>query len=209
MLTKTFVLLVLFIHLVSCANPQKSNREEQETATNYNNEQHLDLYANLNDTVLQSNNGFLIYQYVSADLFQMKWGNIHNNMVYCDTLHIFPIGLPLFEWHNKEAICLKQSCGTDCYFTYILLFKTGKIKQYMYPLAYDTINNRIACAGDYALKELVVVENFLTGEKQKITEDYIPCSHSGNAIDSITFNLSGLFVKWRDSNDITRENVFK
>jgi hypothetical protein len=209
MINKMFVLFVLFFHLVSCANPKKSNFAKKETVTNYANEQRIDRYANLNDTVLMSNNGFLIYQYVSMNLFQVQWGNAKNDIIYCDTLPIFPNGLPLFEWHNEVAICLEQGCGTDCYFAYILLFKTGKIKKYMYPLAYDTVNNLVACAGDYELKKLAVVENFLTGKKQEIIEDYIPCSHSGNAIDSITFNQSGLFVKWQDNNGEKREKVFK
>ncbi|MDR3226442.1 MAG: hypothetical protein LBT56_02070 [Prevotellaceae bacterium] len=207
MITKMFVLLVLFFHLVSCTNPKKSNFAEKETVTNYDNEQRIDRYPYLNEIILLTNKSFLFYKHISADSFMVIWGN--GDAVHIDTLHIFPNYLPLFEWYNKEAICLAQGCGTDCYFAYILLFKTGEVKEYMYPLAYDTVNNLVACAGSYELKELVIVENFSTGEKREIIEDYLPCSYSGHAIESITFSQSGLFVKWQDNKGKTREKVFK
>jgi len=209
MIYKMLIFNILFFCFISCVNPKSSNFAVKETTTNFDNER-VDLYINLNDTVLMSNNIFLVYKHESIDSFQVKWGKANNNMVYCDTLPIFPSGLPILTWHNDYAICLTQGCGTDCFFAYILLLQTSEIKTYMYPLAYDTANNLIAYANDnYNSKTFLFVENFLTGEKREITEDYLPGPHSGDAIDSINFIQNGLFVKWRDSQDKIKEKIFK
>jgi len=207
MIYKALIFSTLFICLISCTNPKGSSSAVKETVTSFDNER-VDLYANLNDTVLLSNNIFLVYKHVSIDSFQVKWGKV-NNMNYCDTLSVFPGGLPVLAWHNDNAICLTQGCGTDCFFAYILLFKSSEIKKYMYPLAYDTVNNFIACAGDYDSKVFLHVENFLTGEKREIIEDYLPYPHSGHAIESIHFNQNRLFVKWRNSHNKIKEKIFK
>jgi len=208
MIAKPMLFFISLLSLVSCSNPKGSSLATKETVIS-SDIGRIDLYSNLNDTVLLSKNIFLVYEHVSIDSFRTKWGKVNNVMVYCDTLPIFASGLPILAWHNNNTICLTQGCGTDCYFAYILLFKTGEIKTYMYPLAYDTANNIIVCAGDnYDSKVFLVVENFLTGEKKEIIEDYLP-GPPGYAIESINFNQSGLLVKWRDSQDKMQDKVFK
>jgi hypothetical protein len=202
------IYLTILLFLSSCVNSLKKGNATPDIILDTT-DGRFDLYANLNEIVLFSNNTFLFYKHISFDSFMAVWGNVKYDKIQYDTLHMFPIGPPLLEWHNEDAICLRQGCGTDCFFAYILLFKTSEIKTYMYPLAYDTTNNLIVCAGNYDSKVFLVVENFLTGEKREIIEDYLPFGHSGYAIESIIFNQSGLFVKWRDSQNNLKEKVFK
>ena len=209
MIYKMLVFVIFLFHVVSCMNTTGSNIVPEKKDIGYDKSACIDLNSNMNDTVFKSINGFLIYEHISIDYFLVKWGKSNSDMLYCDTLPMFPIGTPLYQWHNEEAICLRQGCGTDCFFAYILLFKAGEIKRYMYPMAYDTLNNVIAYADSNVPEVFLVVENFLTGEKKEIIEDYLRGIHSGHSIESIRFNQNGLFVKWQDCKNETREKIFK
>ena len=203
------IYLIGLFSYFSCADSLKNNQATSNITSSIT-DGRLDLHADLNEIVLFSSNIFLFYKHASIDSFLVVWGSGEYNKVQYDTLPMFAVGPPLLEWYNEDAICLRQGCGSPCFFAYILLFKTGEIKRYMYPLAYDIPNNLIAYASDnYDSKTFLWVENLLTGEKREIIEDYLPGPYSGLSIESINFNHSGLFVKWRNSQNRIQEKVFK
>lgn len=203
------IALTILMFFASCANPQKENHTTTSEIFADTADGCMDLYTELNEIVLFSDKTFLFYKHLSADSLLVIWGNTKYGQVQYDTLPMFPIGPPLYEWSNDEVICLRQSCGTACFFAYVMLFRSGEIKQYMYPLAYDVAMNRIAYSGSDNPDVLLVIEDLLTGNKKEIMASYKPGVLSAHSIDSIKFTAKGLYVKWLDINSKHIEKIFE
>lgn len=164
------------------------------------------LHENI-DTVLVTDNSFLYFKTLSDTSFLAVWGSNIERPNY-DTLPMFPSGYPMLYWYNKDVICVRQSCGTSCFFSYVFPIRSSIIKKIMYPMAYDSVRNLIVYTDNEDSKVFLTIENVLTGEKRDIIEKYKPGPFPGCAIDSIKFTTSGLYVKWTNANSQMKESIF-
>lgn len=159
------------------------------------------------DTILVTDSSFLYLKTLSDTSFLAVWGSDIKKPNF-DTLPMFPSGYPMLYWYNKDIICVRQGCGTSCFFSYVFPIYSNTIKKIMYPMAYDTTKNLIAYTDSEDTKVFLTIENVLTGEKRDIIETYEPGPFPGYSIDSIKFTTRGLYVKWSDANSQIKESIF-
>jgi hypothetical protein len=194
-------LLLLFITLSYINFSCYDNKQKRLNIDNSKSEM-------LCDTILFKGKIYAILEYTSDSTYILNWGNskVKNTS---DTLFIFPIGKPVVEFYNEDAIIMRQGCGTSCFFAYIFPLENNmKEKIYMYPMAFDSINNLIAYCND-TNDFFLTIENYTSGKKKIIHEDFLYGPFSGIGIDSIFFDIKGLFVKWRNNEEKLVEKVFK
>ena len=153
------------------------------------------------DIIFKDSSAFLYYLNLSNSTYLLEWGNQLFSNISTDTLHVLPNGKLNLVWNTSKAICLRQGCGTSCFFSYILpITKGSKEKFYMYPMAFDTLNNLIAYAND-SLNHFLTIENFATGRKMNINEKFLKGPYSGYYIDSISFQNDNLYVRWQNDEE--------
>lgn len=163
------------------------------------------------DTILNAGGKMLLFLNLDEEKYFLKWGSGTYSNISKDTLHSLPDGKVKMQWHSKDAIALRQGCGTSCFYAYILPLKDQASEAfYMYPLAYDTVNNLIAYNGDNN-ESLVIVENYLTRQKQHIDRMFLRGPFPGYAIDSIAFlsDRRQLFLKWKDEEEENQSEILK
>lgn len=184
---RNILFIVVYLVILSCNNSQHSSSTHSDTTVTL-------------DTILHKNGKFLFYQNITDTSYILIWGNNTIKNIAKDTVHILPSGKLNLEWYSDKAICVRQGCGSSCFYAYVLpLLSNAMEKFYMYPLAYDTVKNLIAYNDDSSA--FITIENFITGKKINIKEDFLPGPFQGYCIDSIAFNPKGLYVKWKDSKE--------
>jgi len=200
----SFLVAVLSISIVNCSN-QRDLGSTSDNELSFENKKPISV-----DTVLSTDGRFLLFLNLSPESYQLEWGAEAYYNISVDTLRCLPDGKLKLEWYSKEAIVLRQGCGTACFFACILPLKPESREIfYMYPLAYDRINNLIAYNGDDS-EGLVTVENYLTRQKQVVSRDFLRGPFPGYAIDSIYFlsEKKQLLIKWMDSKEEAQSEIF-
>lgn len=164
--------------------------------------------SNLIDTILFQDSRYLLFENLSDSTYRLIWGNKTIRNKSNDTIHILPSGKLNLSWVSNNAIGLRQGCGSSCFFTYVLpLVQNAEEKFYMYPLAFDTINNIIAYGNDRN-DYFLTIENYISGKTIKLNNDYLKGPFTGYCVDSISFQPKGLYLKWKDSKEKIVSNLF-
>lgn len=155
----------------------------------------------LPDTILFKESKYLFFENLSDTTYKLVWGNTTFKNTSSDTIHVLPNGKLTLAWVSPNAIGIHQGCGSSCFFAYVLpLTLNAKEKFYMYPLAFDTLNNLIAYGNDKN-DCFITIENYISGVKMNLNEDFLHGPFTGFCIDSISFQSKGLFLKWKNSDE--------
>lgn len=104
------------------------------------------------------------------------------------------------KWESKNFLLLTAGCGTFCWYALVLPM-TSSVEVYMRierPLTFDESRDLIA---HYCDKDIICVENLLTGHQQRIRTERICDSASGLCIDDVRITPTSLEYKWRYNPD--------
>lgn len=150
------------------------------------------------DTIVNEADKFLYFDNLTDSTYLLVWGGLNYTNVSADTMPVLPNGKLYLDWIDKDAICVRQGCGTACFFAYILpLQPLARETMYFYPIDYDIPNHLVAYSPD--LYSTIIVENFLTQKRYPIAEPVKgPLGSFG--LDSTSFQDKKLFIQWRDEN---------
>lgn len=158
------------------------------------------------DTIFFSDSVSLKFKFLNEKNYVLLWGEKLYENESNDTLSLLPSGALNLEWENSHFLCLRQGCGTNCYFSYVLpLTKGAKEQFYMYPYSYEKRMGLIAYNGNQD-SVLLLVTNLNTEETVGIMNDF----HKGSIIDSIGFiGKDSIYVKWEEPDGLQRYSLFE
>lgn len=190
-----FIFLTLV--LVSCAQPQADKTEEIQDDGNF---------ALSTDTLIHENGTYLYLQDLSDSTYLMLWGKDGLDHVSQDTMPILPNGKLYVDWFDDNAICVRQGCGTGCFFAYILPLRfSDREKMYFYPIEFDVDNHLVAYSNDE--DSVITVENYLTG-KNYILPQPVKGPYGSFALDSTSFTNKKLYIRWWDDEYNSLKRVY-
>lgn len=125
----------------------------------------------------------------------------------------FDLGLNI-KWRSKKGVCLSQNCGTSCTKYYVLpTFQDCSEVVFYNVLAFDTSQHRLVYCEDkdkidsinissaIDTTTFLVIVNYCNSKTQQYIE--IPrCQRAipDYCIDSLSFTVDGLYVKWWSGN---------
>jgi hypothetical protein len=199
-----FLGLLSFVLVLSCNN--MVNQEKQTEGEKTFEILHVD--TTKIDTVFYEIGTFLVLNYIGKSNYIARWGS-DTSTFSTDTIQKLSNGNAQVTVSKNKAIYIKQGCGSTCFFAYVLPFKQNSIaKYYLYPLAIDFKNNLIAYNGEDT-ESLAVVENYLTGQSEKIKADFLSGPFPGYAIDSIVLSKERVFIQWKNSSNRKQTKEFK
>lgn len=194
--------LLLLVSIFYCSNPAEHYQKPEVKTMEI-----LQIDTAEVDTVLNEAGLFLTLDYIKGAQFLATWGN-SPKYVSKDTIKILPSGNPHITMLKDKAIYIQQGCGTACFFGYMLPFNLNTdSKYYFYPFAVDLENNLIGFNGDNS-NYLLMVENYLTGKREYIQENFCHSNFPGYCIDSIKFENKEIFIRWRDEQEKVVEKKF-
>lgn len=132
---------------------------------------------------------------------------IEGNGIKAETrsLKIFPIGLPQVQWYNKKWIYMRGSCGSSCFFAYLLpISKTDTMRTYDFPLFVDKGRQIVM----YCEDEMIAIENFSSGRKTYFRDTLLQRGpYCGYSVEDIRLQENTLLFKIVDDDKIANRKV--
>lgn len=131
----------------------------------------------------------------------ISWKTLKMPKLLIDTLDIpLPnMNNSTIEWVSSKYICLRSSCGSPCWASYLFPIINGdKVKSYFYTLGFDLQRSIVVYQPvDLEQQFMFVIENFQSGKKIKILRNNCVSDLTFLCIDKITFKRDEIIVKWK------------
>jgi hypothetical protein len=162
----------------------------------------LEQYSSYNKTSAIGN--FIMYHVANNSAF-IEYGNksFHRSLpdkYDCQTADSW---IPKFQWDTYDYMVLHYGCGSPCWGILVLpLDSLTPIRNIMYDMAFDSINNQVAYLGcdNY---NCLIIENLKTLKARRIDFPF-KTDHGefmGYWIDSISIKDNKLYYLYSDPND--------
>ncbi len=147
---------------------------------------------------------FLSYQYQGDSVYTVKWGTKNFSNSSSHNYNVVGNGVLYIDDFSNNTIVIRQGCGSPCWWSVILkVAKSAVEKEYMYPLAYDLQNSKVAYLTN---EDSIILEDFNSNKRCSIsTCDWCESTIKVQCFDSAYFT-NDKFVMYYKGSFLTQGN---